>query len=420
MDIVVDAWVWGYYGANATMTGDAGDTPDPGYDKWTSLCAAKLHDTIDLTGGADPTTIASSVVAGQPLPSIADIESFANDFWLPAWNAANGNPASPIFDAQGLVTAHYMLWLVLWFQTSGDVVGCNPPPSATPPASCGANATPPDWTDPTATNPATGQPFQPQEPTPKHDPNVGEVICGAILAILGVAAFFLGGGIVGAGAVAGGVALMVDGEEQLNWDELDCQLYWLSVYLFNGFEALHKLTVLAALQHPYPADLASSPGPLKFSIADLNYPVFGDMCRSVGLSSTLTPWMCNLLDPGMGSDPSTLDWTLYPKWAYETPASNVWNMGVWSPEGTNWWPDSFVDNNLGRNPGGSDVTIAPASFNSGVAAPFPASIDVAVGLITTPAAKLPNWNLDGDRGLGWLTWTLKAPYTTNVAAVAET
>ncbi len=412
MDLVVDAWSWGYYGANATMREDV---PDPPYDQWTSLCSAGLQDLIDLTGGQDPATVAEAVVSGQPLPDIAALDAFANDFWLPAWSAANGNPAAPVFTAQGLLTGYYMLWLVLWFQTSGAVVGCNPAPSATPPSTCGDNPQTPDWTDPTTTNPVTGQPFLPQEPTPQHDPNLGEVICGAILAALGLASLFFGGGIVGAGAITAGVALIVDGEEQLNWDQLDCQLYWLKIYLYHGLEALHKLTVLAGFQHPYPQDLGASQGPLKFGVlADIDYPVFGDMCRSVGVQSMLTPWTCNLLDPpAAGASDASLDWTQYPMWGAEPPSTLVWGW-------PGWWPDSFIANKQHANPGGSDITVAPASFDSGVSAPFPASVDAALQLIVTQPDSLPNWNLDGDRGLGWLTWQLTAPYTTPVAPVAET
>jgi hypothetical protein len=411
MDLVVDAWAWGYYGADATMRED---NPNPPYDQWKPLCAAGLQNLIDLTNGADPPTIAQAMVAGQPVPDIADLDAFATNFWLPAWMTANENPASPVFTTQGLLTGYYMLWLVLWFQTSGAVVGCNPAPPATPPSTCGSNPTPPDWIDPTKTNPATGQPFLPQEPTPKHDPNTGEVICGAILGILGLASEFFGGGIVGAGAIAGGVALIVDGEQQLNWDELDCQLYWLKVYLYGGLEALHKLTVLAGFQHPYPADLGTSQGPLTFSIADLEYPVFGDLCLSMPVQSMLTPWNCNLI---VASPPpstsSALDWTQRPSWGAEAPPTLVWAWRL-------WWPDSFIDNKQGSNHGGADITVAPATFDTGVESPFPASVGVAVGLITAPPAALPNWNLDGDRGLGWLTWELAAPYAVPVAPVAST
>jgi hypothetical protein len=408
MDLVVDAWVWGYYGADAAMRDG---NPEPPYDQWTSLCAAGLHDLIDLTGGADPLTIAQAVVGAQQLPDLADLDAFANDFWLPTWSAANGNPAAQPFTTQGLLTAYYMLWLVLWFQTSGDVVGCNTPPSATPPATCGSNPTPPDWIDPTKTNPVTGQPFQPQEPTPKFD--TGEVICGLVLGLAGLMSLFFGGGMIGLTAITTGIGLIVDGVESMNWDELDCQLYWLSVYLFNGLEALHKLTVLAGFQHPYPADLGTSQGDLAFGgVADIEYPVFGDLCLSIPVGAMLTPWSCNLIDAPPGSHASALDWTQRPNWGAEAPPTLVW------PSWTMWWPDSFVDNKQGSNPGGTDITVAPTTFDAGVNAPFPASVGVAVRLITNPPAALPNWNLDSDRGLGWLTWKLSAPYDpTNVAAV---
>ena len=100
MDLVIDAWVWGYYGADATMREDG--RPDPPYDQWPPLCAGCLQDLIDLTGGADPLTIAQAVVAGNPLPDLPDLDAFANDFWLPAWSAAYGNPTAQIFTVQGI------------------------------------------------------------------------------------------------------------------------------------------------------------------------------------------------------------------------------------------------------------------------------------------------------------------------------
>jgi len=138
---------------------------------------------------------------------------------------------------------------------------------------------------------------QNQEPTPKHDPNVGEIICGAILALAGGVTFCLGGWLVGAGEIAGGVALIVDGEKQLNSDELICQLYWLSVYFYNGLDALHKLTVLAGVQHPYPADLgAMSPDQLSFGGQQVNFSTTGEMCKSLSLRNMLVPCNCTLLD----------------------------------------------------------------------------------------------------------------------------
>jgi hypothetical protein len=418
MDLVVDAWCWGYYGANAEMTDD-GNNPNPPYSSWPSLCAAGLHNLIDLTNGQTPLTVAQAVVNQQSLPDIPAITDFANNFWLPVWTQANADsvtaaPPPPVFSADGLLTGYYMLWLLLWFQTSGDVIGCNPAPPATPPSSCGANPQPPGWIDPTKTNPVTGQPFLPQEPTPSWSPNIGEVICGAVLAALGIASEFFGGGAVGIAAAVGGIDAMVNGLEQLNWDQLDCQLYWLKVYLYNGLEALHKLAVLAGLQPPYAQDLGTSAGALTFGVFSVNFPVAGDQCRSMPVASPLMPWNCTLIgSPPPNSTDTALDWTEYPTWAAEAPAALLFGW-------RRWWPDSFVDNKQGSNPGGSDIATAPASYDAGVSEPFPPGVSTALGLITAPPAQLPNWNLDGDRGLGWLTWQLAAGYTTPVQTVPGT
>jgi hypothetical protein len=401
IQLFVDAWVWGFYGANGTINPE-NNKPEPSYDKWPSLCNAGLQDWIDLTGGLDPLAVAQTVVLDDPVnsplpPPLPD--DFIN-FWLDAWTTAYGNPTPALFTARRLQTGFLLTWLVLWFQTSGNVVGCNPNPGS-PPDTCGDNKNPPDWVDPTQTNPATGQPFQPQEPTPTHDPNIGEIICGAILAVLGAASLFFGGGIVGAGAIAGGIGLIVNGEKQLNWDELSCQLYWLDVYIFNGLSALHKLCVLAGVQHPYSSDLAQMSETLNFgNVIPIDFPTTGDICKSQGLENMLVPWTCGLLD-----------WRQPPQnAAMETNTALVW---AWD----DWWPSAFVnDENI--NPGGSDITVAPAGYNAGVDQPFGPSVQNAVRLITKPAS-LPNWNLDGDRGIGWLTWQLTAPYTQPVPTQAE-
>jgi hypothetical protein len=406
LQLFVDTWSWGYYGAGASY-GDDGN-PNPPYEKWPALCAAGLHNLIDLTNGLDPQTVAETVVTDGTLPGPLP-DDFVT-FWLDSWSTAYSNPSTPLFTADRLQAGFLMTWLVLWFQTSGDVVGCNPAPSPTPPSSCGDNPTPPDWIDPTQTNPATCkpdgtgcQPFAPQEPTPEHDPTVGEIICGAILAVAGVVSLFFGGGIIGVGAIAGGVGLMVDGEEQLNWDQLNCQIYWLNVYIYNGLSALHKLTVLAGIQQPYPADLAQMSESLKFGgVIPIDFSTTAEMCKSQGLQNMLVTWQCGLLD-----------WRLMPTGvAPETPVSDVWNW-------PGWWPSAFIDD-VEQNPGGADITVAPATYNTGVSDTFGPSVQAALRLIQDPAASLPDWNLDGDRGIGWLTWELQAPYAQPLQTQAET
>jgi hypothetical protein len=406
MSNFVDTWVWGFYGANAVY-GD-NNQPTPGYDDWTSLCAAKLHDWIDLTGGLDPQTAAAAVVADSALPT--PLPSDFTDFWLGAWNAAYGNPANPLFTESRLQAGFLLNWLVLWFQTSGEVVGCNPAPPPNPPDACDS-PDPPNWIDPTKTNPAdctdpndssTCKPFEPQEPTPKHDPSIGEIICGILLALAGGAICWFGGWVVGAGWIAGGIVLIVDGEKQLNWDELECQLYWLDVYMFNGLSALHKLTLLAGLQHPYPSDLAEMQTTLKFGgTLPISFPTAAETLISQRLPSMLVPWGCGLLD-----------WTNYPSGvAAEQPTAWGWYLG-------GLWPSAIIDD-AAANPVQQDVAAPPAAYNSGIQASFGPSVQVAVRLISDPPDALPRWNLDGDRGHGWLTWQLQAAYATPLNTVAE-
>ena len=44
----------------------------------------------------------------------------------------------------------------------------------------------------------------------------------------------------------------------------------------------------------------------------------------------------------------------------------------------------------------------------------------ALALILQPSSPPPNWNLDGDRGRGWLTWRLDQPYASPLDPVPET
>jgi hypothetical protein len=409
MQLFVDTWSWGFYGAHASMNPDT-DLPEPPFDQWPALCKASLHSWIDLTGGLDPLTVALSVVIDNPTnPLPQPLPDDFVTFWLEAWTAAYSNPISALFTESRLQAGYIMTWLQLWFQTSGDVIGCNPPPSPTPPPTCGNNTNPPNWVDPTKINPATCKPdgsgcqlFKPETPTPKHEPDVGEIICGIIAALMGAATLSFGGGIVGTSNIVAGISLIVGGEKQLNWDELSCQLYWLSVYIFNGLSALHKLTVLAGIQHPYPADLAEMNQTLAVgNQPPISFPSVGTMCKSLSVQSTLVPWNCGLLD-----------WTQPPSnVSSETPPSMVWSW-------PGWWPNAFIDD-VETNRGGADIAVAPATYNAGVKQTFGPSVQAAMRLITAPPAKLPDWNLDGDRGIGWLTWKLQTPYSLPLNSSAE-
>lgn len=421
----IDSWVWGFYGAGAVQLNDR-DYLDGNfdYDSWPSLCAAGLDTWIDPQAlGLDPSldaeTIATQVAQDTnpdtPIPLPQALPSDFSTFWMTVWNEVYneaGNDPAPLFTAERLNAGYVMTWLVLWFQTSGDVIGCNPQPPAQPPSACTAaeNTAAQQWANPTQTNP----PSTPVVQTPEHDPNIGEVVCGVCLALLGVASAIFGGFLIGGGLLAAGITLGVDGEEQLNWDELECNTYWLSWYMWYGLDALHKLTVLGGFQYPYAADLAiSGPTTIAWGGEQLSYMSGKTTCQSQVLQNMLVPWDGTLLTFTSGGDP-TASWTNYPTGALEMPATTP----VWELDGL--WPSAFIDDQENRNPAVAPILTSPPSYDSGVEGSFGPAVSNAGQVIAAatgendpgqplPAA-LPNWNLDGDRALGWLTWQLTQPY----------
>lgn len=392
----VDAWLWGFYDANGTDTGK----PEAGpFGAWRSLCDARLNTWIDVTGGAwDFEAVARDMARGRDLPPM--LPGSFTAFWVRAFEASYGTVTPPLFTEDRLQTAYAALGTVLWFQTSGDVIGCNPMPGA-PPAACnGAPA--PEWVDPTQTNPTTGAPFEPPAPNAEHQPDVAKIISGIILAILGIVAAAFGGFVVGAAALAGGIVLIVDGVMQANWEELTCDLYWIDVYLFNGLEALHRLTLFGGLQHPYPRDLDVDELVLAFNGASLPFASGPAVIRSRGIDAIRQPWSGTI---------ST--WAEYASEPIETPVNAVFSFG------SGHWPKLVFDDD-GTNPQLSDIRgPAPAWPGGNIERSFGPAVQNALKIIDSAPDELPNWNLDGDRGLAWLTWTLAAPYSVPVNAVPD-
>jgi len=392
----IDTWTWGFYRRGAAAA-DA-------YGSWPSLCDARLHRSIQLQDGLDAEAIARDVVTDSPLPAVLPGDFV--DYWIGAWTstysphdptAAPG--AQPLFTDDRLQAAYVMTWLALWFQTSGDVIGCNPAPGA-PPDACGDDPQPPNWDDPTQNNPDTGQPFTPPHPNAHHDPDVGEVVCGVILGLLGLALTAFGGGAIGVPLIAGGIGLAIDGERQLNWDELECQLYWLSVYVFNGLGALHKLTVLGGFQQPYAHELGAAQETISFNGLSFSFTTAARRnCFSRPARGPLQLW-----------NGAVLDWVAVPSSGIENPAQLLWSG--------EWWPSAIVDDDA-ANPIQVSLLNAPPAFDAGVDGSFGPAVPNAVRLIVDPPGAIPNWNLDGDRGRGWLGWELHAPYSVPVQAFPE-
>jgi hypothetical protein len=351
-------------------------------------------------------------------------------FWMGAWNDAY--PSSSLFGSEGieLQTGYLMTWLVLWFQTSGQVIGCLPgTPPQPPDASCDGSSY---SAQQNASTPGQGTPAQ-LEPTPEHDPNTGETVCGVILAILGVVATYFVPPL-GAAGIAGGIALALNGERQLNWQQLKCQMYWVQMFMFNALWDLHKVAVLAGIQHPYASDLdISAATTIAFGPYQLSYLSSAATCQGKSLNSMLQPWNAQLFSTGPALSAT---WTDYPTSSSgaqaETPQTTTPPWEVPSEETrarVSQWP-SFVVDDITRNPASTSILDHPASYNSGLAAPsgdgipsFGPALQSALAVINSPVGSpsLPNWNLDGDRSLGWLTWQLTnyGPYAVPVPEEPE-
>ncbi len=407
----VDTWAFGYYSSGASMSGDA---PTPPYKNWAALCDAGLQKRLDF-GSIDPVEIMKDLREGTPFPKLLP-DDFA-DYWMTAWQDAYGPPPlGSRFGASLLNGAMIMTWMKLWFQTSGEVIGCNPAPPMAPPGDCGGA---PSWVDPNVPG-DSGSGEQPAIPQPESDPDVGEIVTGIILALLGAASLFFGGGLAGAAAIGIGVGLVIDGATEINWAKLRCDLYWLQMYLYNGLKALHDLMTLGAFSHPYPSELALD----STTVSLLGIPYTYDSGKRLTKSRILGPekLMSELHIEFDGRFPAERwsgglgDWV-------QTPT------GIEQPETTGYlnraYPPFFIDDDS-ANPLTADSDVVTGTTwppgerrlpGSDVPVTFANAVANAITLIAKAGDPLPDWNLDADRGMAWLTWAFENGLLSDPVAV---
>jgi hypothetical protein len=408
----IDTWVHGYYGAGASMSGD---TPSPDYASWPGLCNAKLHERITVDP-LDPVAVLAGLRDGTPFPKVLP-DDFAA-FWMDAWHGAYGSAPSPRFQADALNGAYVMTWMMLWFQTSGDVLGCNAAPPMTPPGDC-TDPTQPPWVDPnTATPGDNGTGSGPPSPTFEHDPDTAEVVSGIILALLGGAISLFGGVAVGVPLIALGVGMIVDGELQFTWGQLRCDLYWYRVYLYNGVKVLHDLTTYGGFTHPDPAELAYD----DTTITLLNNQIPFDAGKRVVKSQIRRPGKDQRL--GYPADP----WSgLLGTWPNAPTASQGWEEPQTTAYLTAAYPSFFVDDDAANGltadtdvrTGGTwppGVRLTPGTDDP---VQFANATANAVDLISRAGDPLPDWNLDGDRGTASLTFEFTGGVYTDPVAIQQ-
>jgi hypothetical protein len=394
----VDAWIYGANGASASM---AGDTPTPPYEAWPNLCDSNLQEKIGLPGIHPVDIMARLRPPQQSFPPVLPPE-FAQ-FWVNAFSDAYGppTPGSPI-KAEALNGAYLMTWMVLWFQTSGAALGCNPAPPMAPPDNCGDT---PSWSDPNVPG-DNGSGQVPPAPEVETGVDVGKVVCGIILILLGAPSRYFGGAAAAAGQISGGLDLILNAGT-VNWQKLRCDLYWYRIYLYNGLKVLHEILSLGGFAYPYANELANDQTVLSLLGAPFKYDSGQNLCKSRVRRNEFPakPWDCKLgtwtLEPTAWEQPEQIAYETaqYPSFFVADPTNSL-NKGEVRIGGT--WPPGY------RMVPGTDL---PVQFGN--------AVDNAVDLLSNIGADFPSWNLDADRGLAFLTWQFTGNYTDPVAIEPE-
>jgi len=396
----VDAWVHGRFDTSppASM---AGDTPTPAYADWASICSANLQDAFDvghLPGGAAGAVPAAvdAMAAGdlgtlpQQFPDeIARLLTDALDATYPA--DTRPNPAGSL-SAATFAEAYVGAYAVFWFLTSGQGPVANNA-IGPPPGGCGT--TPPSWLTPSSTPPPQQQGI-----------TSGNETCEIILAILAVLAILTGNTAVGIGLLVAAL------EEQpsINWDEVRCDVYWVTFAMYQIENLLRDALVLTALAYPPPillggpdangnvqpaTDFTTMPGDSAPSSLPNNAP------PSSGVALTRTNPISTDRDGGY---PRRLDpQVIAPDFDFfRYPLPSV--VGVEADPTQNLIPafkyPDYVLNGSGLANGGM---LNAGAFPSRYAF-FGDAVSNARQLIAANGNALPDYNLDADRGYGWQGW----------------
>ncbi len=368
----VDTWTWGRYRSGAVM---AGDTPTPDYDEWQDICRSALHERIRMEGSPDGNAAIQAVVDG--LAPDGALPAFVSDMLAEAIEETyQGELLQPLppgsFSPARINNAFVGALSVLYFMTGGQPPMCTQHPG-TPPSDC---VVPPDWVTSGGGPPAT-----------ESDDFVdsSEKATKIILAILAILAFL--GGAFAAGIAALAAAAAID---PVKWSDLRCHIYWLRFYLFQQEKGLRDALVLGTLAYPAPEDLATAAtdGPPDGPARATHY------CRTRNDREQSYPRR-------MTVDEATL-FTSYPPPSIELPDTRSW------PRAGDY-PSVALDDPTFTSVAGDITDNDPANFptklHAGAPAWFGNAVLNAVAVIQRDAQGLVDYNLDGDRGYGWLAWS---------------
>lgn len=358
------------------------------YADWPQLCVASLHARLQVPGGTyDADQMMTRLRMGEALG--ANLPTAFVDWWLGAYEDVYGSFGTdrPPMDADRLQDAFGMAWLVLWFQTSPQSLGCHAVAPLAP-SSCGGA---PPWSNPVVPGDAGAGVGGPPPPDIDKKVKPANVVCGIILAILGIVSFCFGGWVAGGAAIAGAIALLANAGT-IDWDKFRCSLAWYRLYMYNGLRALHDVMTLGGLVHPYTPELSVDETAYQLLSAVPTKVRTGDnivLSRPVRDGYPAIPWDGNGFswfedEAGKPELPSTIAAlaAAYPSGFLDDPANP---LGSRSTFDASPWP--YAADAAGQTPAG-----------------FMNTVDAMLGALAGPVGPLPEHDLDGDRGLGFQDW----------------
>jgi hypothetical protein len=418
----VDAWTFGFFQQTPVPT-MSGDNPTPAYfdpqtgTSWPSICAANLQSLFNVAGVAGPPAgdvpdavkamgsgDISGVLAASPFPTdISNLfnEALAATYTQPLGSTLLPNQNLPIvgvtgltpiqaFEPDTLAKAFVGAFAVYWFMTSGVAV------TAENPAGTPTGQPEPSWI-------SSGGSPSPQQ----AGVSIAGAICAAILAILGIL-LILGGDLpAGLAALAGAISAPI-----IDWGTVANNLFWIRKTLADQENALRDALVWSGLAYPPPSLLGAvdAQGDT-LPVTDLTNiqggPPTGDVPTTSGVPLCKTNPLTlgestfaeipssypRALDASLGA--ADLDFAAFPV-----------NAGVETPKTDNIIAAGLYPNAL--------ILDGAAVKNGGMAAgggiwptddkDFGDAVANAVQTVASKAAKLPDYNLDADRGYGWQTW----------------
>ena len=409
------------------MTMNATFDVTPSYPNWPNVCAANLQQRIEI-GGISAQAVLDAIAAQSPIGGF--LPSSVVDLLLKAYEATyQADPRAAGIDEAAIQSAYAALYLILWLQTSGEFLPCVPPDEINYPDGCGDR---PPWVAVDGSVVVGGTTIA-SPPTPNTtDPNIGEIVSGVLLAILGAAGVLFGNFAGGIETLIGGVALVVDGYTEPDWDALTCYVEWIDVYLANFYNAVHDLLKWTGIGFPYTSDLAHNA--IYFNLTGLVTPPDAALntARSVGRSAGY---------PASAWAPLTSSWINMPTEPLESPGEIAYTdrqQFPWhfidglTPTGSSSMPAPQQVNPLGQGANGVPMVRDPATFADRRARLsmgnlvsddriFGNAVDVSVDLIENADPRLLlDWDRDADPGYGFPTWQLPSPGSPRSSAIPET